>query len=60
MIHLDNGPSESAPGCEERLKSCGSNESPVGRERGCWDELMRDGEFFEDDDLWLADDLKNC
>lgn len=60
MIYLDDFPPEAAPIDESSIKSCDGNESPVGREHGCWDELMRDGEFFEDDDLWLADDMKNC
>jgi hypothetical protein len=40
-------------------KCCGGTEDCGGRERGCWDELMDDGELFDDEEPWLSDDREN-
>jgi hypothetical protein len=48
-----------APGDLFSRECCGGSEDSAGRERGCWDELMEDGELFDNEDPWLADDLKN-
>jgi hypothetical protein len=47
------------PGAYNGPENCGGSEDCGGRERGCWDELMEDGELFDNDDPWLSDDLKN-
>jgi hypothetical protein len=48
-----------APEADDGLECCGGTEDCIGRERGCWDELMDDGELFDNEDPWLSNDPDN-